>query len=92
MPRRSCLSSASNRIASSSSERPTVSPVPAEFSISSQVVSEHRFRDSRSAGTTRSTPASNPEPRWEPTWKTTASASIAQATSIVFWSAATDLS
>ncbi len=58
--------------------------------MQSQVVSEHRVSASASAGTTRSRPASKPEPRCEPTWKTTASASIAHATSTVFFNASTD--
>ncbi len=65
-------------------------PAPAEFSISSQVVSELRSSTCAIAGRTRSSPASKPEPRCEPTWKTTPSAPIAQATSIVFSIAATD--
>ena len=67
-------------------------PAPAEFSMQSQVVSLQRSSTSRSADSARSTPASKPAPRCEPTWKTTASASIAQATSTVFASAARDLS
>ena len=67
-----------------------VPPAPAEFSISSHVVSEVRSSTCAIAGSTRSSPASKPEPRCEPTWKTTASAPIAHATSSVFSIAAID--
>ena len=61
MPSRGCRSSASTSGASSSIERPIVPPAPAEFSISSQVVVRRSARaPARSAGTTRSSPASKP--------------------------------
>ena len=66
-----------------------MSPVPAVFSMHSQVVSSQRSSACASAGTTRSNPASNPAPWWEPTWKTTASAPIAQAASTVLLSVST---
>ena len=69
-----------------------MAPVPAEFSTRSHVVSLHRSSARSNAGTARSSPASNPAPRCEPEWKTTPSASIAQATSIVVSSVATDFS
>ena len=50
MPSRSWPSSASTIAASSSIERPTVPPAPAEFSSRSQVVSEQCSSTSRSAG------------------------------------------
>ena len=58
---------------------------------SSQRSSVVSSRSSRSAGTTRSSPASKPAPRCEPTWKTTPSAPIAAAASSVARSAATRL-
>ncbi len=82
----------STSAASSSIERPIVSPVPAVFSISSQVSSVQRSRHFCSAGTTRFSPLSKPAPWWEPTWKITPSAPMPQATSTVFCKAATDLS
>ena len=66
-----------------------MSPVPAAFSMQSQVVSLQRSSASANAGTTRSSPASKPEPRCEPTWKTTDSAPIAHAVSTVELSVAT---
>ena len=78
--------------ASSSIERPIVSPEPAEFSIRSHVVSELRSSTCFIASTTRSSPASIPAPRCEPMWNTTPSASIARPTSIVLHIAVTDFS
>jgi hypothetical protein len=52
---------ASKSASSSSSERPIVSPVPAVFSMQSQVV-RHIVEAWASAGTTRWSAASNPLP------------------------------
>ena len=69
-----------------------VAPVPAEFSIRSQVVSEQRLNTFLIAFTTRVSPAFIPVPRCEPMWNTTPSASIAQPTSTVLIIVATDFS